>query len=178
MEADVEQADEPHDPYAAPGADTAPPLGSLAQSARGKALKGAQVILILIGLLTVALNGFLLYNLENEIRAAAVEQQVPPEQMDEFREAVQIGGALMYGIPILIGLVFVVFGVIVKSYPVPVTTAGLVLYVLAAVGFGILDPSTLARGIFMKVIIVLALFRAWKAARAHEAEARAVGAFG
>jgi len=46
------------------------PLGSLAQAARGNELKQAQRILIAIGLLTLAVNGFSLYNLSNDIQQA------------------------------------------------------------------------------------------------------------
>lgn len=175
----MEQTPPPHDPYAAPKVDTSAPLGSLAQAARGKELKGAQGILIVIGLLTLAVNGFLLYNLPNELKDAAAQQQVAAEDMDAFRQAVNFAGAMIYGIPALIGLLFIVFGVIIKTYPVPITTVSLALYVLSAIAFAFLDPTTLARGLVLKIIIVVALFRAWKAARAHEAEAKgtALGEF-
>jgi hypothetical protein len=49
-----------------PAVESPKPLGSLAQAARGNELKQAQRILIVIGLLTVAANGFFLFNLPNE----------------------------------------------------------------------------------------------------------------
>jgi len=49
-----------NNPYQPPVAQNAEPLGSLAQAARGNELKQAQRILIVIGVLTMGVNGFLL----------------------------------------------------------------------------------------------------------------------
>jgi hypothetical protein len=57
---------EANDPYQPPVAQSLEPLGSLAQAARGNELKQAQRILVVIGVLTMAGNGFLLFNLPNE----------------------------------------------------------------------------------------------------------------
>jgi hypothetical protein len=163
---------EENNPYTPPVAENLKPLGSLAQAARGKELKGAQRILIVIGILTMAVNGFLLYNLPNEIQQAMKQNQVAPAEIEQFRQAVTMSGYLVYGLPAVLGLLFVVFGLIIKQFPVPITITSLVLYVLAAVGFGLLNPMTLVQGIIVKVIIIYALIRAIKAARAYEAHAR------
>jgi hypothetical protein len=83
-----------------------------------------------------------------------------------------ISGYLFYGLPALLGLLFVVFGLIVKQFPVPITVTSLVLYVLATVAFGLLSPATLLQGIVVKVIFIIGLFRAIKAARAYQDHAR------
>jgi len=163
---------EAENPFTPPAAPTLKPLGSLAQSARGNELKQAQRILIVIGLLTLAINAFLLYNLPNEIAQAMQQNKIGPDDADRFRQAVTASGYVVYGLPALLGVVFVIFGAIVKSFPVPITITSLVLYIIATLTFGLLNPAVLAQGIIMKVIIVVALFRAIKAAFAYQAHAR------
>src|SRR5579883_1934027 len=94
------------------------PLGSLAQAARGNELKQAQRILIVIGLLTVAANGFFIFNLPNEAQQAIQQFNIPPGQQEEFRQRVAMMGYLLYGGPALLGVLFVVFGVIIHRFPV------------------------------------------------------------
>jgi hypothetical protein len=160
---------EANDPYKPPGAETLKPLGSLAQAARGNELKQAQRILIAIGVLTMALNGFFLFNLPNEIQQAIQQNRIAPADVEEMRQAMTIEGYLVYGLPVLLGVLFVVFGLIIKQFPVPITITSLVLYILAMAAFGLLDPTTLIKGLIVKVIVILALFRAIKAARAYQA---------
>jgi hypothetical protein len=159
---------EPLNEYAPPKAENLKPLGSLAQSARGKEIKQAQVILIIIGLLTMAVNGFLLFNLPNEIRQAIQQNQIDPAEVAAFTQAVNVIGYLIYGGALLLGAVFFIFGLIVKQYPVPITITSLVLYILATLGFGLLNPASLAQGIIVKILFIVGLFRAVKAARAYE----------
>jgi len=163
---------EANNPYQPPVAQTQVPLGSLAQAARGNQLKAAQRILIVIGVLTMALNGFGLYNLSKEIQQAIQQNQVGPADVEQFRQVARISGYLVYGLAAFLGLLFVVFGLIIKQFPVPITITSLVLYMLATAAFGLLDPTTLLRGIVMKIIIIVALFQAIKAARAFQAHAR------
>ena len=158
------EANNPYDPPAAP---SLPALGSLAQAARGNELKQAQRILIGIGVLTLVVNGFLLFNLPNEIQQALNQNQIAPENVETFRQEATISGYLIYGLPVLLGCLFVIFGSIIKQYPVPITITSLVLYVLATAAFGLLAPETLVQGFIMKIIIVYALIRAIKAARAY-----------
>ncbi len=145
-------------------------LGSLAQSARGGQLKVARRILIVIGLLTAAVNGFALYNLPNEIRQGIQQFQIPPDAIPEYEQTVRIAGYLIYGGATLLGVVFVVFGVIIEKFPVAITVTSLLLYILSSLGFAALSPGTLASGLIVKIVIIVALFRSIKAARAFEAE--------
>ncbi len=151
------------------GSQNLQPLGSLAQAARGNELKQAQRILVVIGVLTIAVNGFFLFNLPNEIQQAIQQNQIAPADVAQFHQAATVSGYLLYGLPALLGLLFVVFGLIIKQFPVPITITSLVLYLLAMAAFGLLEPATLARGIVVKIIIVFALFRAITAARHFQA---------
>ena len=112
------EANNPYDPPAAP---SLPALGSLAQAARGNELKQAQRILIGIGVLTLVVNGFLLFNLPNEIQQAIQQNQIAPENVETFRQEATISGYLIYGLPVLLGSLFVIFGSIIKQFPVPIT---------------------------------------------------------
>jgi hypothetical protein len=175
----VELVVEENAPDKPPVAETLKPLGSLAQAARGNELNSAQRILLVIGILTLAINGFLLFNLPNEIQHAIEQNQIAPEDVEQARQSGMIAGYLMYGLTTLLGVVFVIFGLVVKQFPLPITITSLVLYVSAIAGLGFLDPETLVQGIIMKVIIVFALIRAIKAARAYQDHtSNAIGAEG
>jgi hypothetical protein len=153
-------------PYTRPTAPAVKPLGSLAQAARGSELTQAQRILVAIGALTLAVNGFFLFNLQNEIQQAIQQNQIDPSEVEQVRQAATISGYLIYGLPALLGLVFIVFGLIIKRFPVPITVTSLILYLLAAGAFAFLDPKTLFQGLVLKVIVIFALIRAIKAALA------------
>jgi len=163
---------EPLDRYAAPETDVGniKPLGSLAQSARGKEIGRARWILIAIGLLTMAVNGFMLYNAPNELDQVIRQGGMDPANAEAVR---QNGLPLLYaiyGAAVLLGLIFFVFGIIIRTKPVLITTTSLVLYIAGVAGFAVLNPMSLVQGIIFKVIIVVALYRAIKAARAYESE--------
>jgi len=160
------------DPYKPPAAEAAKPLGSLAQSARGKELGQARTVLIVVGVLTLAANAFMMYNIPNEVQSVVRENDVDPAQLEQFKQTVSMFCYLIYGGAVLLGVLFIVFGVIVKKYPVPITITSLVLYILATLLFGLLEPMSLARGFIVKILIVVGLFRAIKAARAYESHTK------
>jgi hypothetical protein len=154
-------------------------LGSLAQSARGKHLKQARGILIAIGVLTIVVNAILFALIESQVKQE-IDKEVKKVQTQgrivdqakrkEIEEQAVRLGQLMAGGTILLGVVFVVFGIIVNRYPVPVTILSLVLYVASGVIFWVLNPESIAQGIIIKVIIVVALIKAVQAAIAYQKE--------
>ncbi len=172
---------EPLDPYAAPRADVEAgpkPLGSLAQSARGKEIHQARAILIFIGVLTLLGNGFFLYNTPREVEQVIRAEQIDPAEVAEVRHDVTVFCYMVYGGLALLGILFLVFALVIKSYPVPITITSLVLYLLANVGIGFLNPEAIASGIFLKIIFVIGLFRAIKAARAYERDTESAASAG
>lgn len=174
---------EPLNPYAPPtaAADSGPkPLGSLAQSARGKEINQARWILIAIGFLTMAGNGFFLYNTPNEVRQVLAQQgnQLNPAQVEGVRQSLTAFCYLIYGGLSLLGFLFIVFGLIVKAYPLPITIASLVLYILANALLGYLNPMAILQGAVLKVFVVVGLFKAIKAARAYESDTKQAVAAG
>jgi hypothetical protein len=144
-------------------------LGSLAQSARLKHLNTARWVLISIGILTILVNGVLLATVRQTTMAEIRKKNMVIVDQDQFEKGLMTARLIM-AVPIVLGVVFVILGILVKTYPVPITITALVLYVVATLGFGMLEPQTLAQGIIVKVIIVVALIKAVQAALAYQRE--------
>lgn len=170
-------------------ANPKPALGSLAQSARTDQLKSARGIFIFIGIVTIIANIFFWTQMRKEIRKelnAEVakeranakaqgmeldEAEVAKYLRDTEEEVMKFANYITIG-TIVLGVMFVIFGIFVTAAPVPITIAGLVLYVLAAIGFAILDPESIAKGAIIKVFIVFGMVKAIKSALAYEREKR------
>jgi len=185
---------DPHDPFPAPAA--LPPLGgqqpgslpslaggsSLAQSARLKQLNTARGIMFGVGVITILFNIFQFVVAEKLVdeelnkQAADLRRQglvIDQAKLAEVKESAGRTVKLVTVGLVAIGIMYIVFGFIVKTYPVPVTITALVVYVGCIVIFGVLDPSTLAQGAIIKLIIVIALVKAVQAAIAYQNELKA-----
>jgi hypothetical protein len=157
-------------------------LGSLAQEARLKHLNTAKWILIVVGILTIGVNAFQYANIEEVIddelaqvlkREGVARNEVDPGVFNEVRQTAIQNVRLLCGALILVGFAYIGMGIFVKRYPVPLTIAGLVLYVAAALIFAVLNPMTLVQGIIFKILIVVGLAKAVQAALAYERERKA-----
>jgi hypothetical protein len=156
-------------------------LGSLAQTARSKQLKQARGILIAIGVLTILVNGFQLA-FARSMAEEAVQEEVKKQGVanpdpasvkaleDQMVTAVYVVGSAV----ILVGVVFVVFGLILHKFPVPIAVTSLVIYLACAAIFGLLDPTSLARGWILKIIVIVGLVRTVQAAVAYSREKAAL----
>lgn len=156
-------------------------LGSLAQAARSKQLNSARTILLVVGFLTVLVNGIFVFMAESmvdrqfdselaDLRRQGIE--VDNDKVEELRaESIQ-STKLINGVGLAIGVAFIVLGLKVKQYPVPMTITGLVLYLGSAAVFGLMDPTTLAKGFIIKILIIVGLFKAVQSAIAYEKEAK------
>lgn len=155
------------------------PLGKLTQSARGAELGKARRILLVVGVLTVLANiaGYLLAEslADTAIKVELAKQ--PGAMVDPaFREAVITATKVASVLVGLLGGLFVVFGLIVQKFPVPITVASLVLYIGQVAVLAVLAPASLLNaGIFVKVIIVVALVKAVQAAIAMQRDERESG---
>lgn len=149
-------------------------LGNLAQAARGNQLKSARWIMIVIGILTLAANGFFFATARQTIDAevAKLRQQGMQVDVGEIENAVRTQ-QLVCGTMAVLGIVFIVLGILVYKFPVPCTVAGLSLYLLSTLVFAVLDPTQIARGVIIKVFIVIGLFKSVKSAMAYQAERKA-----
>ena len=159
------------------GGSTTPQLGSLAQSAREKSLRNClRTYSIVIGLITAVVNAFMVYRMPEEVHQEVAKLQAKGQLIDrQAVEAAVRAGQVMAGAFVLLGIVFVVLGITVKSYPVPITITAFVLYVGAAVVMALLDPESLARGFIIKIIVVIALSKSIQAAVAYQRESNANG---
>ncbi|MFN7293014.1 MAG: hypothetical protein ACK5YR_18570 [Pirellula sp.] len=146
-------------------------LGSLGQAARGKQLNLARGILIVVGILSLAANGFFFVTAQSRVNDEVNKLQQQGLQVDQSLVAgAVLENQIINGVGASIGIIFVVLGILVYQFPVPCTVGGLVLYVAANIGFGLLDPSTLASGIVIKVFIIIGLFKSVQSAFAYNAE--------
>lgn len=160
-----------------PSHNLASNLGNLAQVARKKQLNVARNILIIVGILTLIGNGLCFANakketeqvVQKEIRDVQARGQQPdPVSVVNERTHILRFCKIIYGSAIGLGVVFVVLGFSVRSFPVPSTVLGLVLYISGVAIFGYLSSATLIQGIVFKVIIVVALIRSIQAAIAYQ----------
>jgi DNA-directed RNA polymerase subunit RPC12/RpoP len=119
------------------------------------ALGAAQVLMILVGLTTIGLNGFLLYNAPNEV------QQVIKDEDAGFSETALLRVAqTVYGVFIALGITMIILGALIYQFPVFCPLAGLIIYILAMIISGVLNPSLIFKGIIFKVLTVVALGKA------------------
>jgi hypothetical protein len=154
---------------------------SLAQSARRKQLNVARGIMFGVGILTIVVNLAQLAMVDNEIdkqldqEAAKLVQQgrmIDQVKFAEIKQAAKrVGHLIMYGV-IGLGALYIVFGLLIWKFPVPITIIALTIYVGSAVVFAALSneplEETLLKGIIVKVIIVVALVKAVQAAIAYQ----------
>lgn len=156
-------------------------LGSLSQSVRSKQLNSAKAILIVIGVISLLINGALFIfareavNSQLNKEVAELRRQnmiVDEEKLSEIRESSVRTSQLLAAIGSGIGITFVVLGTIVKKYPVPITITGLVLYIGCNVIFALINPENLRAGWWIKILIIVGLAKAVQAAIAYEREER------
>lgn len=157
-------------------------VGSLAQSARSKTLRGAKVTLLLIGILATCV-GAVQWTMGQEVlreafaaEVAKIENQGMVVDQEEVArlEAEQTGTLrLIAGGLIAIGVTFIVLGLLVYRVPVVATVTGLVLYVgLQAISAAV-EPETIARGLLFKILIIACLAKAVQAAVVYQRESPA-----
>lgn len=156
-----------------------PKLGSLAQNARSTQLKSAKTVLFVIGVLTIIANGFFAVLAESavknqfdkEIREGQAQGlEFDQAKVQELQDAAVLTTRIFNGAFILLGVVFVVFGFIVEIYPVPVTILALILYGAGNAVTAIIDPTMIAKGLIIKIFIIVALVKALQAAIAFQKE--------
>ncbi|MCG3125322.1 MAG: hypothetical protein CHACPFDD_00140 [Phycisphaerae bacterium] len=171
------------------GASGLPSLGgelsSLAQEARKKQLRVASGIFIAVGILTILANAVLLAMFDSQVdtllSAELAKQGLRLEDTDpgaheKARATVARTGYLIFGGAIAIGVVYLVLAALVSRKPVVMTVTGLVLYIASMAIFGLLDPTTLLRGLIIKLLIILVMAKAVSAALAYERAGKSVTA--
>ncbi|MFO0969699.1 MAG: hypothetical protein U0793_29420 [Gemmataceae bacterium] len=166
-----ERADAPPDIRAGGGGGS---LGSLAQSARSKELNTARSCLIAVGVITIVANLIQLLTLQSQIDEHLRKGGLVIIDRAAFDRTLMLIRLVLIGFMAL-GGVFIVLGALVKSFPVPMTITGLVLYIVASVVGFVIDPESIKQmgiWVFIKIAIVVALAKAVQAAFAYEKEKR------
>ena len=82
---------------------------------------------------------------------------------------------LALGIDAGIGAIFFILALWSRKKPILAFTIALALYLVMNIGFMIMDPSNIYKGIIIKAIIVVALVKANKNARKYEAIKNSLG---
>jgi hypothetical protein len=162
----------------APLSSSAAQLGSLAQAARGKELRTARVIMWFIGVMTLAINAFFFSTAAADVQKEIDKEiaKLQPGLVVDQAKVEQIKGEavrtarLVNGGGILLGAVFIACGILVRRHPVPATITALALYLGGTAIFGMINPSSLAAGFIVKILIVVGLFKAVQAAIAFRRE--------
>src|SRR5437764_2736668 len=112
-------------------------LGSLSQAARGKHLRQARRILVIVGLLTLVFNGaFFVFApaivhgmVEREVKKNAPGQVVDRAKVQEFEDTLVRENRLAWGGTAILGIVFIVLGAMVYQFSVQCEVRGLGVYV-------------------------------------------------
>lgn len=143
--------------------------GTLAHAARDRALKEARGLLIAIGLINTVVYGFQFASIREDIQQALAKKVAPGLVIDQKAvEAIVRSTQLYIGARIVLGIIFVLLGLIVARFPVPITVISLVLYLGANVISMVLMPSTIYQQIIFKIIVVVALVKAVQSAIAYD----------
>ena len=164
-------------PYSAPQTSTQAPvveegsgLKSLGQEVRKASINKARWCLIAVGIWTLVSIGIEYGTLDEQLRREFQKERIPvdaeliamvKEQLMPYIYMFVAGGAAL-----------ILMGVFVKQYPVPLTIAGLVVYVGIHLVFATLNPLTLVSGWIVKLIVIAVLWTAIQAAMAYEKERR------
>jgi predicted MFS family arabinose efflux permease len=82
---------------------------------------------------------------------------------------------IAFGIDAFISLIFLALALWSKKAPVTAFTIALVFYLVFNIGFMVLDPTNIARGIIIKILVVVALVKATRDAKKYVAIKNSVG---
>jgi hypothetical protein len=159
-------------------------LGSLAQAARSKQLRQARGLLIGIGVLTIIVNAIAIGMVRDQAKKAidakiaeerknvpaGMELQIDPVKVKELEDQVVRVSQLIGGALIALGVLYIIFGIVINRYPVPVTIISLVLFVGVNAVFAVIEPKVLVQGVIWKILIIVVLVKAIQSAVAYEKE--------
>ena len=139
-------------------------LGSLAQSARSKQLRSARIILFVIA-------GWLFLNFVVGLLNIdkVIEKAGPFPDLDHLSKAYNILYVIIGGLGFL-ALLYTLFGIFIRSYPVPITITALVLYIGLILTLLALEPRLNEIEIGLKILVIIGLSKAIQAAIAYKRE--------
>ena len=137
-----------------------PPLGaqraSLAGqsgpgSARQVAARRRRNVLVIIGLIYIVMNLFALISVHDRLQKEAADLQAKGQLIDHDKLAAIVRASQVAAVGFMVlGVVFLLLGLTVRAYPVPITITAFVIYVATNVVIAIADPELLARRLYFQ----------------------------
>lgn len=132
--------------------------------------------MLVIGGLAVAANAYFFASAERDVQVQIDRElrELPsgfvadPVKVAAIKGRAVRANRLISAGGVVLGLLFLGCAALVTRHPVPTTMTSLALYLGSNAIFGFIDPSTLASGLFIKILIIFGLFKAVQAAIAHE----------
>jgi xanthosine utilization system XapX-like protein len=156
-----------------------PKLGSLAQAARHKHLKQARNTLLILGILMAVVQSAVFFMEMNQVGDEIRKQgNMTPVQAEQAEMIAKVFLVLFHGAAISVALLFVLLSFFVQRYPVPILVTALILYIGLQVVFLVTailggNPTAFLNfGIVIRILIVVALWKALQAGIAAQREAR------
>lgn len=159
------------DPYVTP-ASASVSLSPQKQAIWTKELKSARTILIVVGVLQILFGLFYLTQVKSQVEEASRKEiaSSPGYVFDQqkFDEEFEKEKPMMYAlasVPLVVGVFFLIMSALVFKFPVGVTLASLIVFVLVHLADAIYDPTAIARGIILKIIFLVVLWKAYQSAK-------------
>jgi hypothetical protein len=90
----------------------------------------------------------------------------------QLDRAAQLLGYAFLWFPVALGFLFILFGLVVHRLPLPITIAGLVIFLVFIVLQAVIEPAMVAMMIYLKLVGIAALAQAIRVAYVYEKEAR------
>ncbi|HWB05093.1 MAG TPA: hypothetical protein VG796_18830 [Verrucomicrobiales bacterium] len=156
-------------PYVTPASASLSPQN---QAVWTKELKSARTILIVVGVLQILFGLFYLTQVKSQVEEASRKEiaNSPGYVFDQqkFDEEFEKEKPMMYAlasVPLVVGVFFLIMSALVFKFPVGVTLASLIVFVLVHAADAIYDPTAIARGIILKIIFLVVLWKAYQSAK-------------
>ena len=157
-------------PYAAPSAPITSPKNEAIYT---KELKSARNILIVVGIIQLLFGAFYISQARKtfdeqvaaEVKGMGADYTVDKEKLDvawEEQKSLWLG---LCAVPVGLGVFFLVMAALVYRMPVGVTLTSLIVFVVAHLADAAFDPSSLLKGLILKIIFLSVLWKAWKSAK-------------
>jgi hypothetical protein len=141
-----------------------------------KELKSARVILIIVGIIQLLLGTLSLVNFKSQLeeQKKAEIAKMPGYVFDQqsFDAGFEEQKVLLYGlgsIPVVIGIYFFTMAALIFKFPVGVTLSSLIVFVASHAVTVYFDPTSIAKGIILKIVFLAILWKAFQSARAAKA---------
>ncbi|MFK7736237.1 MAG: DUF1922 domain-containing protein [Pirellulaceae bacterium] len=124
----------------------------------GAVINGIGMVLIAIGFLAIAANGYFYATVESQVEQAIEER---PE-IEQVREELTTAASLIYAFYIGIGCVFIFLGIAAYFFPFGAPLTALILYVLLILIALLVNPFSVLKplSLIVEIVIIAALLRA------------------